>query len=199
MGWCILRLWRKDLFSVTYVVERGGERRLLRLALQSPDSSEGYRLERYLEREVGALRNVRHPSLLRIHGDGRWPDPSHGFRYLMTDPVEGPNLLVWMLRRDATMSRLATVALQIMEAIAAVRGKGFNPTIRLESIFIREVDDRPLLGDLCLTSCPGNRHPSPKEVPAAGAVVPAGLDVLLAWANVGSLNESGANRGASDA
>jgi serine/threonine-protein kinase len=179
MGWRILHLWRKDAFSVTYAVARGGERRLLRLALQRPDSPEGRHLERFLEREVGALRRVQHASILRLHEEGRWPDPLHGFRYLLMDHVEGPTLLDWRRRRDATMARFAEVALQLAQTIVAMRDKGLNHGgIRSENILIRESDGRPILIDFSLATWPGSSFP-PDDVLMAGMGVPEGLESLL--------------------
>jgi eukaryotic-like serine/threonine-protein kinase len=185
LGWRIHHLWRKDTFSVTYVVERNGERRLLRLALRGPDSPEGRHLERFLEREAGALRRVQHPSILRLHEEGRWPAPLHGFRYLLMDPVEGPTLLDWRRRGDVTLARFAQVSMQLAQALVAMRHEGLNHgSIRPENILIRESDERPFLVDFSLAMWPGNPFP-PDHLPTAEAGGPEGLEFLLGWADEG--------------
>ncbi|HYO55323.1 protein kinase domain-containing protein [Archangium sp.] len=165
-GWRVLRLWRRDAFSIIWVVERVGERRLLRMALHPPGSPEGPRMERFLEREVGALQRVRHPCIPRLHEDGRWPDPVHGFRYLLMDHVEGVDLMV-ARRRGITARRVVTIFSQLARAIDAMRREGVNHgSIRTENILLR-ADDQPMLVDFSLADWPGNPFP-PGAYPLAG-------------------------------
>jgi serine/threonine protein kinase len=174
-GWRMHHLWRRDAFSVTWAVERGGERRLLRMALRPPGSPEGPDMERYLEREVGALRRVSHPCIPRLYEDGRWPDPVHGFRYLLMEHVEGVDLLA-ARRRGLTALQVAHMMRQLARAVDAMRREGVNHgAIGSRNILLRESDGRIMLVDFSLADWPGNPFP-PEHPPFAGF---GGLDALL--------------------
>lgn len=168
-GWRVLRPWRQDGFSITWVVERGGERRLLRMALRGPDSPEGPELERYLEREAGALRRVRHPGILRLFEEGRWPQPVHGFRYLLLEYVEGVDLL-GLRRHGMTARQLLLIFSRITQALGALHHeKVTHGSIRVENILLREPDNAPVLVDFSLADWPGNPFPPPWEARPRGA------------------------------
>ncbi|HEX5745100.1 MAG TPA: serine/threonine-protein kinase [Archangium sp.] len=168
-------LWRQDDFSVTWSVERDGERRLLRMALRPPGSREGPKMERFLEREAGALRRVQHACVPRLHEDGRWPDPVHGFRYLLMDHVEGAELTD-MRRRGVTALQITRMMMQLAQAVDAMRRAGVNHgAIGPKNILMRDADSPPMLVDFSLADWPGNTHP-PEHYPLAGF---GGLDTFL--------------------
>ncbi|WP_158079768.1 serine/threonine-protein kinase [Archangium sp. Cb G35] len=174
-GWRVHHLWRRDTFSVTWAVERDGERRLLRMALRPPGSREGPEMERFLEREVGALRRVRHVSIPRLHEDGRWPDPVQGFRYLLMDDVEGSELMD-MRRRGFTALQVAQMMMHLTRAVDAMRREGVNHgSLGPNNILIRDADSPPMLVDFSLADWPGNPFP-PEHYPLAAF---GGIDTIL--------------------
>jgi serine/threonine-protein kinase len=175
-GWRVLRPWRQDGFSITWVVERGGERRLLRMALRRPGSPGGLERERFLEREAGVLRRVRHPGILRLFEEGRWPEPVHGFRYLLLEYVEGVDLL-GIQRRDTTARDVLVIFSRIAEALEALhREQITHGSIRVENILLRKPDNAPVLVDFTRADWPGNPFPPPWEDPPRG---PEGLGELV--------------------
>jgi serine/threonine-protein kinase len=158
VGWRVLRQWRRDAVSVIWSVERGGEHRLLRMALNPRGSPEGPSQERFLEREAGALRRVRHPGILRLHEDGRWPDPVQGFRYLLMDPIEGVDLTV-AKRRGMTALQVATVMSRLTQILKALHHEGvFHGLIRPENIILQP-NGQVLLVNFILANWPGNPFP----------------------------------------
>lgn len=161
-GWRVLHPWRQDAFSVTWVVERAGEHRLLRMALGPPGSPAGTEMEKYLEREVGALRRVRHPCIIRLHDEGRWPDRVHGYRYLLLEYVEDANLLA-ARKRGMTAADVVSVMGQLALAIEAMRQTGVSHgAIGPKNIVLRE-NGEPLLVDFSLADWPGNPFPPEHE------------------------------------
>ncbi|WNG38068.1 protein kinase family protein [Archangium violaceum] len=157
-GWRVLSRWRQDAFSITWAVERAGVRRLLRIALLPRGSAEAQHLEEYLEREAGALRLVRHPCIIRLHAEGRWPDPVHGFRYLLLDYAENTTL------KDAKrrgMNPKQTVAMfsKLAQVIGAMRRVRLNHgSIQTDNILVRP-NGQPLLIDFSRSDWPGNPYP----------------------------------------
>jgi serine/threonine-protein kinase len=174
-GWRILRPWRQDGFSIIWVVERGGERRLLRMALRGPGSPGGPEMEQFLEREAGALRRVRHPGIIHLHEDGRWPEPVHGFRYLLLEYVEGVDLM-GVRRRDMTLGRALDIFSRITRALGVLHHEGItHGSIRAENILLRKPEGHPVLIDFSFANWPGNPFPPPWQAPPPG---PEGLGAL---------------------
>ena len=158
-GWRVNHLWRRDDFSVTWAVERDSERRLLRMALRPPGSREGAEMERFLEREVGALRRVRHACIPRLHEDGRWPDPAYGFRYLLMDHVEGSDLMD-MRRRGFTALQVTRMMMHLAQAVEVMRREGINHgALGPRNILMRDAESPPMLVDFSLAHWPGNPFP----------------------------------------
>jgi serine/threonine-protein kinase len=165
-GWRILHRWRQDAFSVTWAVERAGERRLLRLALRPPDSPQGPAMERHLEREAGALRRVQHPHIIRLHEEGRWPEPGHGFRYLLLEYVEDVKLES-AREQGMTARDVANIFSRLANAMAAMHRVGVHHgAVGPRSILLRGRDE-PVLIDFTASDWPGNPHPLPYR-PLAG-------------------------------
>ncbi|PTL76292.1 protein kinase [Vitiosangium sp. GDMCC 1.1324] len=165
-GWRVVRTWSQDAFSITWVVERSGEQRLLRMALGSPITPEGLEMEKYLEREAGALRLVQHPNIIRLYDDGRWPEPEHGFRYLLLEYVEGVKLQSarnqGMTARDA-----GNIFLRLAKAMGAMQNVGVSHgAIGPRSILLRG-NGEPVIIDFTSSDWPGNPHPLPSR-PLAG-------------------------------
>jgi eukaryotic-like serine/threonine-protein kinase len=159
-GWRVLHHWRQDAFSVTWGVERAGERRLLRLTLRPPDSPKGPAMERYLEREAGALRRVQHPHIIRLHEDGRWPHPEHGFRYLLLEYVEGVSLES-ARKQGMTALDVANIFSRLASAIDAMHRVGVHHgAIGPRSLLLRGKDE-PIIIDFTSSDWPGNPHPLP--------------------------------------
>jgi serine/threonine-protein kinase len=159
-GWCLLYCWREDAFSVSYIVEREGVQRTLRLARYLPDSPEHCELEQFLEREVGALQRVQHPSIIRLHEEGRW----RGYRYLMVDHVDGYDFTEWPAYTGATYRDLGEVMLKIMRALEVMQEKGvFHNGISPYTMLVRKADGVPVLIDFSLASWEGN--PLPRRLP----------------------------------
>ncbi|QRK07529.1 hypothetical protein JQX13_47285 [Archangium violaceum] len=157
-GWRVLRRWRQDSFSITWAVERGGQRRLLRIALHPPSAPDGPFMERFLEREAGALRLVRHPCIIRLHSDGRWPEPVHGFRYLLLDYVEDTTLRD-AKKRGLTPKQTVAIFSKLSQIIGAMRRVQLNHgSIQSDTILLR-ADGQPLLVDFSRADWPGNPYP----------------------------------------
>ncbi|HYO64894.1 MAG TPA: hypothetical protein VEU33_02325, partial [Archangium sp.] len=128
-----------------------------------------------LEREVGALRRVRHNCIPRLHEDGRWPDPVHGFRYLVMDYIEGSELMD-VRRRGFTALQVTRMMSHLAQVVDAMRREGVNHgAIGPKNILMRDANSPPMLVDFSLADWPGNPFP-PEHYPLAGF---GGIDAFL--------------------
>jgi len=156
-GWRILNPWHQDAWSVFFVVERQDERRLLRVTRLRPDSPEGREQEQLLEREAGALRFLQHPSVLRVHEDGRWPEADTGHRYLVLDFIEGDILSRWA-RSGATFTQLLQLVSRLSEILRDMHAQGLvHGDLHSDNILVRKADEEPILFNF--TSAAWTGHP----------------------------------------
>jgi serine/threonine-protein kinase len=154
-GWRILGPWHQDAWSLFFVVERQDARRLLRLAQLRPDSPQGLEQERLLEREAGALRFFQHPSILRLHEEGRWPEADTGQRYLVLDFIEGDVLSRWA-RSGATFTQLLRLMPRLSDILRDMHAQGLvHGDLHSDNILVRKVDEQPILFDFTSATWPG--------------------------------------------
>jgi len=157
-GWRLVHPWHEDSWSLFFVVERQDERRLLRMTRLPPDSPEGVEQEQRLEREAGALRFFQHPSRLRVHEEGRWPQPDTGRRYLVLDFLEADRLSHWA-RSGVTLPRLVEVMHHLSGLVMDMHAQGLiHGDLHADNILVRKEDRQPILFNFIHATWPG--HPS---------------------------------------
>jgi serine/threonine protein kinase len=122
-----------------YRAERGGRRFALKLV---PMGMWG-------EREVDALRRVRHTSVVALLGYGQWPEDKPSFLVLTLEWVDGPALDVWARENRCTAAQLARQVLRPMvEALGQVHAAGVvHRDVKEANILMRREDGRPVLVD----------------------------------------------------
>ncbi|ATB37346.1 hypothetical protein CYFUS_002768 [Cystobacter fuscus] len=122
-----------------YRAERGGRRFALKLV---PMGMWG-------EREVDALRRVRHTSVVGVLGYGQWPEDKPSFLVLALEWVDGPALDVWAREVRCTAEQLTRQVLRPMvEALGQVHAAGVvHRDVKEANILMRREDGRPVLVD----------------------------------------------------
>jgi len=101
-GWRIVRLLGRGTYGVVYEVEQDGQRFALKLACHTERGVDPWRTDARAQREIACLQQLKHPHILRMWSHGRWPDPCHGFTYIVTDFVDGYTLAEWARKRAFT-------------------------------------------------------------------------------------------------
>jgi eukaryotic-like serine/threonine-protein kinase len=144
-GWRILCRSGKGGFGAVYRVEdasRPGEVYALKMALRRGDPR--------VEREATLLMTrTGHPNVVRVHGCGRWPHPKEGYRYIVMDYVEGPNLIGWAEGTNPTFQQLGSVLDKLALALGFLHGHGaWHRDVKPENILVRARDGEPILLDL---------------------------------------------------
>ena len=101
------------------------------------------------EREVDALRRVRHPNVVGFHGYGLWPDDEPRFLVLALELVEGRPLDVWAWEENPSALQLVEqVLLPLVETLEEVHAAGVvHRDLKEANIIMREADGQPVLVD----------------------------------------------------
>jgi serine/threonine-protein kinase len=101
------------------------------------------------DREVDALRRVRHPNVVGFHGYGLWPEDAPRFLVLALELVEGRTLDVWMREENPTALELVSQLLRpLANTLAAVHAEGVvHRDVKEANVIMREADGRPVLVD----------------------------------------------------
>ena len=101
------------------------------------------------EREVDALRRVRHPNVVGFHGYGLWPDDEPRFLVLALELVGGRPLDVWAREENPSALELVErVVLPLVGTLAEVHATGVvHRDLKEANIVMREADGLPVLVD----------------------------------------------------
>jgi serine/threonine-protein kinase len=101
------------------------------------------------DREVDALRRIRHPQVVGFLGYGLWPDDEPRYFVLALELVQGRPLDVWMRERNPTALELVRqVLLPLVRALGVVHAAGVvHRDVKESNILIRDADGQPVLVD----------------------------------------------------
>jgi serine/threonine protein kinase len=104
--------------------------------------------EERLDREIAALKTLRHPNIVRVHCFERWPDLEDGFPYLVMDFVEGHRLYDWRSQTSPSLRRMCEVMAKVAVAVDYIHRLGhFHRDLKSENILVRRADGEPVIVD----------------------------------------------------
>jgi hypothetical protein len=104
--------------------------------------------EERLDREIAALKILRHPNIVRVHCFERWPDLEDGFPYLVMDFVEGHRLYDWRSQTSPSLRRMCEVMAKVAVAVDYIHRLGhFHRDLKSENILVRRADGEPVIVD----------------------------------------------------
>lgn len=138
-------------FGFLYRVERDGKTYALKLSRERladlTDEDRAHNEER-TDREILALKSLRHPNIVRVHSFERWPELEDGFPYLVMDFVTGDQLYQWRAKGSPSLRQISQVLIKIATAVNYMHGLGlFHRDLKSENILIRNADGEPILVD----------------------------------------------------
>jgi eukaryotic-like serine/threonine-protein kinase len=138
-GFIIEGLLATGSFGVIYRARRGERRFALKLLPLDPRSN----------REMDALRRMRHPNVVGFHGCGVWPDEQPRALVLALELVEGRPLDVWAQEENpSALELVGRVLLPLALTLADVHASGVvHRDIKEANIVMREADGLPVLVD----------------------------------------------------
>ena len=70
-----------------------------------------------LDREIAALKSLRHPNIVRVHSFDRWPEMETGFPYLVMDLVDGTPLQEWRAAVTPSLARISVAFEKVADAL----------------------------------------------------------------------------------
>ncbi|HYO54665.1 serine/threonine-protein kinase [Archangium sp.] len=138
-GFIIEGLLANGSFGIVYRARRGGRPFAVKLVPMDPRGN----------REVDALRRMRHPNVVGFHGYGFWPEEKPRFLVLALELVEGHPLDVWAREMNPSALELVSqVLLPLVLTLADVHAAGVvHRDIKESNIVVRELDRLPVLVD----------------------------------------------------
>lgn len=104
--------------------------------------------EERIDREIAALKTLRHPNIVRVHCFERWPDLEEGYPYLVMDFVEGHRLYEWRRQTSPSLRRMCEVMAKVAGAVDYIHRLGhFHRDLKSENILVRRADGEPIIVD----------------------------------------------------
>ncbi|WNG37904.1 serine/threonine protein kinase [Archangium violaceum] len=138
-GFAIEGLLAAGSFGTVYRARRGRRPFAIKLVGIEPRSN----------REVDALRLMRHPNVVSFHGYGFWPDDEPRYLVLALELVEGRPLDVWAKEENPSALELVMqVLLPFALTLADVHAAGVvHRDLKEANIVVRKEDGQPVLVD----------------------------------------------------
>ena len=147
----IERLVGSGGFGALYRAKRDGRSYALKIPLAKvADLSEEQRVdnESRIDREIGTLKLVSHPNIVRVRAHDRWPDAEKGYLYIVMDFVEGDQLYAWRAKTTPSPRRIVEVFRRLALALAEMHRVGiFHRDIKSANVLVRSADGEPIIVD----------------------------------------------------
>ena len=147
-------------FGALYRVSRGSKVFALKLAhqpLSAYAAAERQWVEERGDREIAALKSLRHPNIVRVHAFDRWPD-EEGRAFIVMDFVDGERLDVWRWKRGPSLRRICEVFVAIGRALHAAHKQDiYHRDVKCANVLVRLADGQPVIVDWGISK-PGSSY-----------------------------------------
>ena len=145
--WRIVRRIGRGGYAVVYEVEKDGERFALKVACQTERSLDPKQTDARARREAACLQLLNHRYIIRMRGQGRWPDTLSGFHYIVLDFVDGYTLARWVERTHPTPHEVVVLFLKLFDALEHMHSKNvLHRDLSLRNIMVTK-DGEPVIID----------------------------------------------------
>ncbi len=155
-------------YGFLYRVRRGEKVYALKIGRydfgsQYPDDRA--RDEERLDREIAAMKTLRHPNIVRVLAFDRWPDLEDGYPYIVMEYIEGQRLDEWQAESAPALDRVVAIYEKIAVAVEHMHAHGiFHRDLKAQNVVVRP-DGEPVVLDFSLAR-PRHAH----EVTRAGTI-----------------------------
>ncbi|WP_224361081.1 serine/threonine protein kinase [Hyalangium versicolor] len=170
--WRILESLGSGGFGRTFKVECEGALFSLKMALRP--ASEDKEVDGRAAREGAALLvNSSHPNLPRLYAVGCWPHSTRGYRYFVTEYVEGENFNDWRAHARPTAAQFVDIFLAVVLGVMEMhRRQLLHRDLTGSNIVLRKGDNKPYFIDLGSVWLPGSSTLTEKLPPSMAHALP---------------------------
>lgn len=157
--WRILESLGSGAMGHVFKVELDGEVFALKMAVR-PAAGEVPPGDEDIDRRMGhegsfLLAYGSAPGVLRAVEVSRWPNP-RGYRYIVTDLVDGETFHEWRWRTLPSAAKLLDVFTDLVRTLAALHGRGVHHRdLKASNVLVRREDERTVLIDFGSVHLPG--------------------------------------------
>ncbi len=157
--WRILESLGSGAMGHVFKVELDGEVFALKMAVR-PAAGEIPPGDEDIDRRMGhegsfLLAYDNAPGVLRAVEVSRWPNP-RGYRYIVTDMVDGETFHEWRWRTLPSAAKLLDVFTDLVRTLAALHRRGVHHRdLKASNVLVRREDERPVLIDFGSVHLPG--------------------------------------------
>jgi serine/threonine protein kinase len=164
--WRIVESLGSGNFGHVFKTERDGGFFTLKMALRpAPELPEDTPEKAREEREVdGRMRheaailmaNASHPGLPHLRAIDRWPHPTRGYLYFVTDHVPGEPFHTWRERTRPTAAQLVDIFIEVVRTLLPLHRRGvLIRDFKADHVIVTHPDNKPVVVDLGSAYLPG--------------------------------------------
>jgi serine/threonine protein kinase len=164
--WRIVESLGNGNFGHVFKTERDGGFFTLKMAVRPApelprDTPEKTREEREVDgrmRHEAALlmANASHPGLPHLRAVDRWPHPTRGYLYFVTDHVPGEPFHTWRERTRPTAAQLVDIFIEVVRVLLPLHHQGvLIRDFKSEHVIVTRPDNKPVVVDLGSAYLPG--------------------------------------------
>jgi serine/threonine protein kinase len=164
--WRIVESLGSGNFGHAFKAEREGDFFTLKMAVRpAPDLPQDTHEKTLDERQVDGrmcheaailIANTSHPGLPHLRAVDRWPHPTRGYLYIVTDYVPGGPFHEWREQTRPTIAQLVDVFIEVVRAVARLHRRGvLIRDFKSEHVIINPADNKPVLVDMGSAWLPG--------------------------------------------
>ena len=163
----VLRVLAEGGFSRVFLVRLKGRRYVLKLATTSVSEKDPDHVDGWMRREAASLELLVHPHLLPVYETGRWPDPSTGYSFFVTDPVEGSTFHAWRRQTRASPFQWVDALCEVLRVLEHLHERGVvHRDLKADNVLVRAKDSQPFVIDLGSVHLPWARPLTEGTAPA---------------------------------
>ncbi|MFL5345398.1 MAG: serine/threonine protein kinase [Hyalangium sp.] len=164
--WRIVESLGSGNFGRTFKAERDGDFFTLKMAVRpAPELPQETPEKDLEERQVdGRMRheaailmaNASQPGLPHLRAIDRWPHPTKGYLYIVTDYVPGEPFHAWREKTRPTATLLVDIFIDVVRVVAKLHSRGILiRDFKSQHVIIDPTDNKPVLVDLGSAWLPG--------------------------------------------
>jgi eukaryotic-like serine/threonine-protein kinase len=145
-------------FSFVFLVEREGQRAVLKMATRPLSEEDQDQVDAWMRREVVSLECLEHPNVLPVREWGRWPDAETGYAYFVMPYVPASTFHEWRWRERASLYRTVGVLCEVLKPLEVLHARGVcHRDLKADNVLVGDGDDKAFLIDFGAVHLPWAR------------------------------------------